>query len=223
MENKKKIINKKTVFALILLLCLAIITVSVIKQCSNAEEQRNAIVRSYDPFDYKSDVGYYEPKEGENIFDDGKYLEKNRYMSVEYQGTTITYTENEIDEAPKSVAMLYEYFNAAMNGDGKKLNTFFTDYYFNNFGSLIEKFDDKIHQQKIYNIKVRLESGPVSIADVSGNITREIFEVSYYIMDNNGAFRPDLPDPEDGTIPLFFEVITDSDGAKINQIFIYSE
>ena len=97
------------------------------------------------------------------------------------------------------------------------------DYYFDNLGSPIEKYDDSFYQQKIYNINVILHSGPTVIPSVSGNITREIFQVSYYIKDNNGAFRPDLPDPEDGTIPLFFEILTGSDGAKINQIFIYSE
>jgi hypothetical protein len=42
-------------------------------------------------------------------------------------------------------------------------------------------------------------------------------------MDNNGAFRPDLPDPSDGTIPVFFEILTEVGISKINQIFVYAE
>ena len=205
------------------LVCLAIVIVSVVKQCDSAQKGGSALVYSYNPFDYKSDVGYYIPQENENIFDDEEYLEKNRYFTVSYQGTTLAYTDDDIDSAPLSLQMLYTYFNAATNGDGATLNTLFTDYYFDNLGSPIEKYDDSFYQQKIYNISVVLHSGPTVITSVSGNITREIFQVSYYIKDNNGAFRPDLPEPEDGTIPLFFEGLTDDGEAKINQIFIYSE
>lgn len=220
-EKNTKI--KRALIVTGVLLCLVIVIVSVVKQCDTTQQQNNSLVASYDPFDFKSDVGYYTPSEGEDIFDDEKYLEKNRYFTVEYQGTTTAYTDDEIDSAPLSVQMLYTYITAATNGDGKTLNSLFTDYYFNNFGSPIAKYDDTFYQQKIYNIDVALHSGPTVIPQTSGNITREIFQVSYYIMDNNGAFRPDLPDPEDGTIPLFFEVITADDEAKINQIFIYSE
>lgn len=224
MDTNKKRISKKTVISAIAVFCLLIVIVSVIKQCvDSSPDQRETTVYSYNPFDYKSDVGYYTPEDGEDIFDDEKYMERNRYLTVEYKGTTITYTEAEIDSAQPSVRMFYDYFNAAVNGDGATLNTFFTDYYFANLGNPIAKFDDEFYQQKIYNINVSLYSGPTAITQTSGIITREIFEVSYYIMDNNGAFRPDLPDPEDGTIPLFFEVLTDDNGSKINQIFVYSE
>lgn len=224
MEGEKKRNIKKIIIYCIIAVCLLTVIISVLRQCFDPSNvQKDPTVQSYDPFLYKSDVGYYTPKEGENIFDDKEYMEKNRYLTVDYQGTTMTYTENEIDSAPMSVQMFFDYFNAATNGDGAALNTFFTDYYYNNLGNPIEKYEDSFYQQKIYNIKISLVSGPVSVTQASGIITREIFEVSYYIMDNNGAFRPDLPDPEDGTIPLFFEVLTEDNISKINQIFIYSE
>ncbi len=224
MSGEKKRNIKKTVIYCIISLCIIIVLISLIRQCfDTSNTQKDPTVQSYDPFLYKSDVGYYTPEDGENIFDDEEYMSKNRYLSVDYQGTTMTYTENEIDTSPLSVQMLFDYFKAATNGDGAALNTFFTDYYFDNFGKPIAKYEDSFYQQKIYNIKVTLISGPTSITDKSGVITREIFEVSYYIMDNNGAFRPDLPDPSEGTIPVFFEVLTDDSVSKINQIFVYSE
>ncbi len=224
MSNEKKRISIKAVISVIVAVCLITVIISVFRQCFDpSNTQKDPTVHSYDPFMYKSDVGYYTPEDGENIFDDEEYMDKNRYLTVDYQGTTMTYTENEIDSAPLSVQMFFDYFRAAINGDGASLNTFFTDYYFNNLGAPIAKYEDTFYQQKIYNIKISLISGPTSIAQTSGIITREIFEVSYYIMDNNGAFRPDLPDPADGTIPVFFEVLTEDSVSKINQIFVYSE
>jgi hypothetical protein len=224
MEGEKKRNIKKIIIYCIIAVCLLTVIISVLRQCFDPSNvQKDPTVQSYDPFLYKSDVGYYTPEEGENIFDDKEYMEKNRYLAVEYQGTTMTYTENEIDTAPMSVQMLFDYFQAAINGDGAALNTFFTDYYFNNFGTPIAKYEDSFYQQKIYNIKVSLISGPTAITNKSGVITREIFEVSYYIMDNNGAFRPDLPDPSEGTIPVFFEILTEDGISKINQIFVYAE
>ncbi len=224
MDKEKKKIPTKAIVSVIVAVCLLTVVISVFRQCTDPSEvQKDTTVQSYNPFLYKSDVGYYTPEDGENIFDDEEYMEKNRYLTVDYQGTTMTYTENEIDSAPLSVQMLFDYFNAAVNGDGASLNTLFTDYYFSNHGLPIEKYEDSFYQQKIYNIKVSLISGPTAITQTSGIVTREIFEVSYYIMDNNGAFRPDLPDPEDGTIPIFFEVLTEDNVSKINQIFVYSE
>lgn len=224
MSSEKKRISVKAVVSIVVAVCLITVIFSVFRQCFDpSNTQKDPTVQSYDPLFHKSDVGYYTPAEGENIFDDEEYMEKNRYLTVDYQGTTITYTENEIDSAPLSVQMFFDYFKAAVNGDGASLNAFFTDYYFNNHGVPIAKYEDSFYQQKIYNTKVSLVSGPTAITEKSGVITREIFEVSYYIMDNNGAFRPDLPDPEDGTIPLFFEVLTEDGVSKINQIFIYSE
>lgn len=223
MEKEKKISAKKIVGLIIVAICLLTVIISAFTQCDGAKDRANTLVYSYDPFKYKSDVGYYVPQEGEDIFDDEEYLAKNRYITVDYQGTKITYTDDDIDTAQLSVQMLKRYFDAAIQGDGATLNTLFTNYYFENLGSTIEKYEEKFLQQKIYNIEIFLHSGPTTITSVSGNITREIFQISYYIMDNNGAFRPDLPDPENGTIPLFFEVLTQNNEAKINQIFIYSE
>lgn len=223
MKEEKKLSAKKIFIACTVVLCIVVVCISAFKQCSDANDRANTLVRSYNPFDYKSDVGYYTPQQGEDIFKDEKYLEKNRYMTVDYQGTRITYTKDDIDTAQLSVQMLQQYFDAAVNGDGATLNTLFTDYYFDNLGDPIEKYDDEFYQQKIYNIEIVLHSGPTTVQSVSGNITREIFQVSYYVMDNNGAFRPDLPEPEEGTVPLFFEVLTQNGQAKINQIFVYSE
>ena len=45
----------------------------------------------------------------------------------------------------------------------------------------------------------------------------EQYRVSFIIKDNNGKFRPDLPE-EESSIPLIYDVITVQGESKINRI-----
>ena len=52
---------------------------------------------------------------------------------------------------------------------------------------------------------------------VEGTMIYEYYRVSFIIKDNNGAFRPDLPEAEE-SIPLIFDVITLKGVSRINRI-----
>ncbi len=190
------------------LLAVLALLVSVLQRCSD----ESVTVYSYDPFDHKSEFGYSEPED--DILADPEYAEKNRYMEV--------YDEESLNDASPSVKLLGKYFESAIKGDGKTLNSLFTDAYFENYGKTIEKYPDSFAAQKIYKIKVRLVDGPYKNENGASVTQIERFEVSFLLKDNNGQFRPDLPEPDDGTVPLVYEVITTDGVSLINAIVEYS-
>ena len=84
MDKEKKKIPTKVIVSVIVAVCLLTVVISVFRQCTDPSEvQKDTTVQSYNPFLYKSDVGYYTPEDGENIFDDEEYMEKNRYLTVD--------------------------------------------------------------------------------------------------------------------------------------------
>lgn len=212
--SRKKLL-KRIFIVIVAIFTVLILTLTILERCSEANKE---IVYSYNPFDYMSKMGYSEAED--NIFADEKYIEKNRYIRVEYEGDITEYDENSLKNASYSVKLLGDYFEYAINGDGSSLNTLFTDAYFENNGRTIEKYADKFAQQKIYRIRIKLVDGPYTQTDKGGSIKIERFEVSFMIMDNNGQFRPDLDD--ETTIPLVFEVLTQNYESHINSITKYN-
>ncbi len=217
-SNRKKILIRICA-AVAALLALLALTASILNRCSDMAKSNNTVL-SYDPFDYKSSIGYSEPEA--DIFSDENYAATNRYMELEYEGIVQVYDPQSLSSASSSVKLLGTYFDSAIKGDGATLNSLFTDSYFENYGKPIEKYPDSFAAQKIYKIKVKLVDGPYSSETDAGVRLIERFEVSFLLKDNNGQFRPDLPEPEDGTIPLVFEVVTLDGDSKINAIVAYS-
>ncbi len=215
MSNKtRKKLLKRIVIAVVAVFTVLVLVLVILERCSND----NVIVYSYDPFENASKTGYSEVEE--NIFDDEKYLEKNRSIRLEYEGDITEYDEKSLQNASYSVKLLGDYFKYAMSGDGRSLNALFTDAYFENNGKPLAKYADSFAQQKIYRIRVKLVDGPYTQTDKGGSIKIERFEVSFMIMDNNGQFRPDLD--EETSIPLVFEVITQNYESHINSITKYN-
>ena len=73
--------------------------------------------------------------------------------------------------------------------------------------------------QKIYAIKVEKTGVGKTENTVEGTMIYEYYKVSFLLKDNNGAFRPDLPEP-DGSMPLIFDVMTLKGVSRINRIKI---
>lgn len=72
--------------------------------------------------------------------------------------------------------------------------------------------------QKIYSAKVERVGTSTTTNTVEGTVIYEYYKVSFLLKDNNGAFRPDLPEPDGGSIPLVFDVMTLKGVSKINRI-----
>ncbi len=217
-SKRKKILVRSAVAVAVALAVLAL-TASVLQKCSEKVTEDNKVL-SYDPFDYVSKIGYSDPEE--DIFADEDYAGRSRYMELEYGSTVTVYNDKALESAGASTRLLATYFDSAIKGDGKTLNSLFTAAYFENYGKPIAKYPDKFAAQKIYKIKVLLVDGPYEIEKDDSLTVIERFEVSFLLKDNNGQFRPDLPEPDDGTIPLVFEVVTVDGVSSINAIVQYN-
>ncbi len=218
-NSKRKRILIKGVAIVAAALAVLALTASVLQRCSEITREENQVY-SYDPFDYKSQIGYSDPED--DIFADKDYAGRSRYLELEYGSTITVFDDVALESADASAKLLAKYFDAAIKGDGKTLNSMFTDSYFENYGKPIAKYPDKFAPQKIYKIKAILVDGPYKTEKDESLTTIERFEVSFLLKDNNGQFRPDLPEPEDGTIPLVFEVVTVDGVSSINAIVQYN-
>ncbi len=216
-EKLKK--RKKTIIKVIVILCAAailmIIASAVLQKISENKEKEKQY--SYDPLSGDYGEGFFPPED--DIMKDADYLDKNRSVSYTYQGVGTVYELGEADNVPAQARLFINYFNAAINGDGKTLNTLFTEEYFYNAGKEIEPYADEFPMQKIYAAEVSSIGYSTTENTLEGVLTRDRFKVSFLLKDNNGKFRPDLPEPEDGTIPVVFEVLTVKGVSKINHIY----
>ena len=92
--------------------------------------------------------------------------------------------------------------------------------YFENKDNPIKKYPDRFPMQKIYDIHVEHLGTSKTENTLEGIMVYEQYKVYFLIMDNNGAFRPDLP-VDKSYIPLIYDVITINGESKINRISQY--
>lgn len=152
------------------------------------------------------DISLAEPDYTEDIFEDEKYISKQRevFFTFDGDGEFIT-AENYLTFSPAG-EMFYNYFNCVIKGDYTLYPSFFSES-FKKTAILPEKFT----MQKLYDISVTLESRE----SADGGYT-ELYSVRYRIMDNNGTFRSDL---ENGTvIPVYYTVFVTKTDAVITGI-----
>ena len=153
-----------------------------------------------------------------DIFTDEEYADKDKGVYFYSDNVGFYYTTEDREDAPYQARLFIDYFDAAIRGDGKKLNTLFTDDYFKNNGRPIKKYPDRFPMQKIYAAKVERIGTTTTENTIEGTMIYEYYKVSFLLKDNNGAFRPDLPEPDGGMIPLIFDVITLKGESRINRI-----
>lgn len=218
-EKLKK--RKKNIIKAVVILCAAaavMLIASAILQKIN-ENKENEKKYSYDPLSGDYGEGFYPPED--DIMKDPEYAEKDRIIKYTYQGVGTEYSLDGEDDLTAQAKLFVDYFNAAIGGDGVTLNTLFTDEYFKNAGKEIKPYEDRFAMQKIYSITVSSVGYSYTENTIEGVLTHDRFKVSFLLKDNNGQFRPDLPEPDGGTIPVVFEVLTLKGVSKINHIYKY--
>lgn len=216
-EKLKK--RRKAIIRIIVILCAAVIVMLIVSAVLQkiSENKNNEKKYSYDPLSGDYGQGFFAPED--DIMKDGAYLDKNRSISYTYQGVGTVYELDEEGTVPAQARLFIDYFNAAINGDGRTLNSLFTEEYFKNAGREIEPYNDSFPMQKIYAIEVSSVGYSASENTLEGVMTRDKFKVSFLLKDNNGKFRPDLPEPDEGIVPVVFEVLTVKGVSKINHVY----
>lgn len=214
-EKRKKILIKAVIWvgaALALLFALWMI----LKNCvgSTSEQPSN----SYDPFSLDNGKTFYDQSLDYDVFSDEVYADKDKGIWFKADSIEEYLLPEDRDDASPQARLFLDYFDAAIHGDGKTLNTLFTDEYFANGGNPISRYPDRFLMQKIYSINVE-KWGASNIEDTDdGAVVYDQFKVRFLIMDNNGAFRPDLADDEKSYIDLIYDLITVKGESKINRI-----
>ncbi len=131
----------------------------------------------------------YEPDWKENIFEDERYLGKDRNISYTENNYTLTLITDADFQSKGPVALFFrEYFNAVINGDHEAYNSMLTNAYIKEYGK-----KEPFTMQKLYDIMVTDLGLTQYLNEGEPNqITVYQFNVEYRIMENNGTFRNNL-------------------------------
>ncbi len=212
-KKRKRVLIKIIIWVVAALVILTALWL-VLKNCSGSGEKPSY---SYDPLAEDHGEGFFEQSLDYDIFEDEIYADKDIGVWFDDGNTEEYFLPEDREDASYQGKLFIDYFNAAIHGDGKTLNTLFTDEYFENYGTPIKKYPDRFPMQKIYYIHVKKLGASRTENTVEGTMIYEQYKVSFIIKDNNGKFRPDLPE-EESSIPLIYDVITLQGESKINRI-----
>lgn len=215
--NKGGKLQKKTVVIII----VSVMAVAVILAILNTIDYYGLIEAIFGDkreenlqFNYK----FYDPDYETDIMKDESYLALDR--TVSYTKGAVKLFDVDISEYPGG-DVIKDYLDSMIAGDAEKYNSLFTnEYYQNEKNTPIERFP----QQRLYNISVTLMQEPYVFDDDEYDgkytgITRYLFSVEYYIQNNTGTVRNDIP--SDASRPIYIEVFEYYDGsAKINSMSI---
>lgn len=155
-------------------------------------------------------ISLYDPDWESDIFLNPDWLDKNRYITYTENGMSLTLVDYDYASCGKPVEMFGEYVDALMHGDAEKVNSFYTESYFETHKKL-----GKITMQKLYNIEVEF----ISQSDITLDghaVVQYIYKFTYMIMENDGTFRDDLV--SDAMKPQYYTLIEDGDAIKISDI-----
>ncbi len=215
-ENKEKKSGKKK--NIIISSCIAIILISfILVRISDAIGwfgEKNSEYPSDGTGGIKEEFYYYPADYETDIFTIPGYLELDR--TIKYAPDTsqsyIIENGNYASEGEPALTVLGEYLNAAIAGDNEKVNSLFTEEYFNIEGN---KRYEKFPPQKLFEIKIRNER---SEKQMSG-YTVYYFTVSYKIYKNDGLFRKGVDETRE--MAQIFEINIYNDGSgKINNVYL---
>ena len=150
-----------------------------------------------------------------DIFLDSQYMDKNRFIKYTDGAESILIDDGDYSRYGPPVVLLAEYIDAAISGDADRLNSLFTDEYWETH----DKYD-RITMQRIYNIEIELLSSNVISEGRYMGANRWTFDVRYMIMKNDGTFRRDME--SDSHVPLVFEILSDGVNTLINSVSPYN-
>ncbi len=145
-----------------------------------------------------------------NIFELEEYLEKNRYLTYTQSGYSIMITDEDYAAFEKPVELFASYFDALMHGDAEKVNSFYSDSYFEDH----EPFE-KLSMQKLYDMGIEILG--IVDSEMDGRaVTNYYYKVTYKIMANDGLFRDDLI--SDAERPQYYTVTDFGNEFKITGV-----
>lgn len=150
--------------------------------------------------DYDTDIFTYKP-----------WLDKIRYITFKNGGYSVMITDGSHSDYGEPVAMFAEYFDALMNGDADRLNSFYSDSYFES-NPRYEGFT----MQKIYDITVELIASADKKNDDGSDVIEYVYKLSYKILENDGTFRSDIE--SDANRSQFYTVTDDGASVKITAV-----
>lgn len=136
-------------------------------------------------------IYFYDEELSENIFQDEKYMEKDRtinFVNLAWgTGTTLTNDDDAVSAGP-AANLIYNMLGYILTGNHAGYNSCFSDYYYSNGGEVKGRFT----QQKIYNITIT-EVSVTDKKDENGVTYKEYYyTLEYMIRHNNGTFRNDM-------------------------------
>lgn len=169
-------------------------------------------VNKVDP-DRKPVLKFYEADWETDIMTIPEYLDLRRdILYSPNDSQTIAVPEGQyLSQGGKGLAFMADYINTVIAGDHERLNSLFTDEYFQN-NSRYEDFP----QQKIFDIKIKKYPYHDNKYD-STTINDEYYIISYKIYRNDGLFRDDID--EESELAQLFELLIYSDGSvKIDNV-----
>ena len=136
-------------------------------------------------------IYFYDEELSKNIFQDEKYMEKDRTISYVNQawgtGTTLL-TDDDAVAAGPATNLIYHMLGYILTGNHEGYNSCFSEYYYENGGEPKGRFT----QQKIYNITIT-EISVTDKTDNNGDVYKEYYYMlEYMIRHNNGSLRDDM-------------------------------
>lgn len=210
-------LKKKTAATIILVIVVLAIILAVLNSIDYDEMIKSIFGDKYDE-NLQFNYDFYDPDYETDILKDESYLVLDR--SVSYTKGAMTLGNVNIADYPGG-RVIAEYLDSMIAGDAERYNSLFTDeYYQNQKNNPIERFP----QQRVYNIKVTLLQEPYVYKEDEYDgkytgITRYLFSVEYYIQNNTGTVRNDIP--SDASRPIYIEVFEYFGGEmKINSMSI---
>jgi len=208
----KRALKKAFVVILVILavLCVATLLFGFVSEKLKHQRQER-VIESEDDYLHSSFRNYYEENYDADIFSEEEYMLQNReIMFKTSDGQEISLSA--IDENLLSVGQKFfvRYFDIVTHGRYEEYPELLPKEYRENPQGFEKYVDRSFPQQRVYDIKVRVLA---ETADMSGEYTYNgilcaygIYEVSFKILHNDGAFRRDLA--EDSERPVIFELVT---------------
>ncbi|MCI8589675.1 MAG: hypothetical protein HFE77_03065 [Clostridiales bacterium] len=203
-NNKKSFLLKIAIMVLCIMLLLALVYGIAMAVNQQLQEKRN----ESDEINTDNFV-YYFPDWEENIWQDEDYIEKDR--TIYFQNGAETYPLSDIGSEGRGASFFMSYVDALIEGDYEALNHMYTSEYTDKNG-LFEPFT----KQKVYNVLVSYKG---TAEGIDGYGKAEVFDLSYYIMKNNGTFRRDIESNRSRTQIIY--LVQTNEGYKIYEVCYY--
>ena len=213
MSAKNTILSQKKLIIILAVALAAVIifgvALAVVPQLLDDGKDNN----NFDDIDdIKPNYNFYPADYNENIFEDDEYLKLVEEYGIltYYTGyTRVELNNDNADAYGEQVELIVNMIYAAVNGNAKEYNSYFSKKYFKR-----NEPKEKFTMQKIFNGEIS-EFGVAKVSENGNNYTEYTYRLTFEISENNGTFRDDFFDQR----PRHHVTISNRDGEfKIDAI-----